>query len=102
MRRLFAHPYWRALYGRCRRTLRPGPGMVGFAVENCLRIRALEGPIAAVDFRLELAGRPARVSDEDTQAPHGLVAAEELLQQFPISAQIDVVKRADRPARRLR
>lgn len=73
-------------------SLRTVPGMVGPAIEDRIGVRALEGPIVAVDLGLQLPRHPARVAHEDPQSLHGLVTAEQPQQQVPISAQPDTVQ----------
>src|SRR5262249_27523228 len=57
--------------------LRRRPGVLGLAVEDDVRVGVLEGPIAVGDLGLELPRRPTRVPDEDPQAIHRLVTAEQ-------------------------
>src|SRR5213076_1527895 len=47
--------------GAALRRLRCGPGVLGLAVENLIRLGVLEGPVAACDLGLELTRSPARV-----------------------------------------
>src|SRR5215469_5915230 len=72
------------------------PGVFGLAVEDRLRLGSFKGPVTFCDLGLELTGCPARVADEDPQAIHGLVTAEQLLQQLPIGAEVDAITRPNR------
>lgn len=78
------------------------PGVFGLGFEHCVRFRVLEHPVAASDLRLELARRPARMSQEDPQVLHGLLASEQSEQQVPVPPQVHVVENPDRTRRRLR
>ena len=70
--------------------------MLGLAVEDRLRLGALESPVALCDLDLELTRCPAGVADENPQTVHGLVAAEQLEQQLTVRAQVDAVTSLDR------
>ncbi len=76
-------------------SLRRGPGVLGLAAEDRLRLGALERPVAPVDLGLKLTRCPAGVADEDPQTVHGLVAAKQLEQQLPVRAQVDAVTGLD-------
>src|SRR5271165_5935906 len=78
------------------RVLRRGPGVLGLAAENRLRLGALERPVAPFDLGLKLTRCPAGVADEDPQTVHGLVAANQLEQQLPVRAQVDALTGLDR------
>src|SRR5215831_21383139 len=77
------------------------PGVLGPALEDRIRVGALERPRAARNLGLELARRPARMTDEDPQAIHWLVAPEQLHQQVPARAQVDAAECLDCVFRRL-
>src|SRR5258708_1494054 len=79
--------------------LRRGPGVLGLAVEDRLRVGALQSPVAVCDLGLKLTWCPAGVADEDPQTVHGLLAAEQLQQQLPIRAQVNAVTSLDRMLR---
>src|ERR1700675_2062035 len=80
-----------ALWGRLR-----GPGVLGLAAEDRLRLGALERPVAPFDLSLKLTRCPAGVADEDPQTVHGLVAAKQLEKQLPVRSQVDAVEGLDR------
>ena len=69
--------------------------MVGLAFEYGVRFSGAQRPVAVFDFGFELAGGPAGVAEEDTQAVHRFVAAEEGQQQFVVGAHPDVGKCPD-------
>src|SRR5207245_11426862 len=56
----------------------------------------LSRPGARWHVDLELTRSPAGVADEDPQAVHGLVAGQQLEQQFPVRAEVDALKSLDR------
>src|SRR5271156_4977110 len=76
--------------------LRRGPWMLGLTLEDRVRVGAPRSPVAAIDLGFELTRRPARVTEEDFQAVHGLVAAEEPHQQNAVRAQVNTFTRFDR------
>src|SRR5579863_7686017 len=76
--------------------LRRGPGALGPAAEDCVRLGAFQRPVAPIDLGLELTRCPAGMADEDPQTIHGLVAAKQLEQQLLVRAQVDVVENLDR------
>src|SRR5215469_15978608 len=65
------------------------PGVLGPALEDRIGLRALERPGTARNLGLELPRRPPGVTDENPQAVHRLLAAEQLPQEIPARAQAD-------------